>query len=86
MSASNSNFLFLESISPTFYWRNCANILAQIKSFTLTASTEKLCAKLLYQNGARKILVKLTPVHIFTRDQIPQGCDSDGEMAQPIKI
>jgi hypothetical protein len=36
----------LESISPTFYWRNCANILAQIKSLTFTASTKKLRAKL----------------------------------------
>jgi hypothetical protein len=50
-----------ESISPTFYWRNCANILAQIKSLTSTASTKKLRAKLLYEKGARIMLVKLTP-------------------------
>ncbi len=49
-----------ESISPTFYWRNCANILAQIKSLTLTASTKKLRVKLSYEKGARKMLVKLT--------------------------
>jgi hypothetical protein len=50
-----------ESISPTFYWRNCANILAQIKSLTFTASTKTLRAKLSYEKGARKMLVKLTP-------------------------
>jgi hypothetical protein len=48
-----------ESISPTFYWRNCTNILAQIKSLTFTASAKKLRAKLLYVKGARKMLVKL---------------------------
>jgi len=53
--------LLQESISPTFYWRNCANILAQIKSLTFTASTKKLRAKLSYEKGARKMLVKLTP-------------------------
>ncbi len=52
---------FLESISPTFYWRNCANIFAQIKSLTFTASTKKLRAKLKYKKGAREMLVKLTP-------------------------
>ncbi len=51
----------LESISSTFYWRTCANILAQIKSLTFTTSTKKLCAKLSYIKGARKMLVKLTP-------------------------
>jgi hypothetical protein len=40
---------------------NCANILAQIKSLTFTASTKKLRAKLSYEKGARKMLVKLTP-------------------------
>jgi hypothetical protein len=45
------------SISPTFYWRNCANILAQIKSLTFTASTKKLRAKLSYEKGARKMLL-----------------------------
>jgi hypothetical protein len=54
--------IFLESISPTFYWRNCANILAQIKSLTFTASTKMLRAKLLYKKGAHKMLVKLTPL------------------------
>jgi hypothetical protein len=57
-----SHFLPLqESISPTFGWRNCANILAQIKSLTFTASTKKLRTKLLYEKGVRKMLVKLTP-------------------------
>ncbi len=50
-----------ESISPTFYWRNCANTLAQIQSLTFTASTTKLSAKVSYEKGARKMLVKLTP-------------------------
>jgi hypothetical protein len=53
--------VFLESISPTFYRRNCANILAQIKSLTFTASTKKLRAKLSYKKGTYKMLVKLTP-------------------------
>jgi hypothetical protein len=52
-----------ESISPTFYWRNCANILAQIKSLTSTASTKKLRAILSYEKGARRTLVKLTQEH-----------------------
>jgi hypothetical protein len=51
----------LESISSTFLKRICANILAPIKSLTFTASTKKLCAKLLYKKVARKMLVKLTP-------------------------
>ncbi len=51
----------LKSISPTFYKRICANILAPIKSWTFTASTKKLRAKLLYKKPARKMLVKLTP-------------------------
>jgi hypothetical protein len=50
-----------ESISPTFYWRNCANILAQIRSLTFTASTKKLRTKLSYEKGARIMLMKLTP-------------------------
>jgi hypothetical protein len=50
-----------ESISPTFYWRYCANILGQIKSLTFTASTKKLRAKLLYEKDTRKMLEKLTP-------------------------
>jgi hypothetical protein len=33
----------------------------QIKSFTFTASTKRLRAKLLYKKGARKMLLKLTP-------------------------
>jgi hypothetical protein len=50
-----------ESISPTFYKRICANILAPIKSLTFTVSTKKLCAKLSYEKAAHKMLVKLTP-------------------------
>jgi hypothetical protein len=42
----------LESISPTFYEHNCANFLAQIKSFTFTSSTKKLHAKLSYEKAA----------------------------------
>ncbi len=30
-----------ESISPTFYERNCANFLAQVKNLTFTSSTKK---------------------------------------------
>ncbi len=51
----------MESISPTFYERNCADFLAPIKSLTFTSSTKKLCAKLLYEKAAWKMLVKLTP-------------------------
>jgi hypothetical protein len=52
----------LESISPTFYKRICANILVPIKSLTFTASiNKKLCAKLSYKKATRKMLVKLTP-------------------------
>jgi hypothetical protein len=50
-----------ESISPTFYERNCTNFLAPIKSLTFTSSTKKLCAKLSYIKAMRKMLVKLTP-------------------------
>jgi hypothetical protein len=32
-----------------------------IKSLTFTASTKKLCAKLLYKKAVHKMLVKLTP-------------------------
>jgi hypothetical protein len=32
-----------------------------IKSLTFTSSTKKLCAKLLYEKAALKMLVKLTP-------------------------
>jgi hypothetical protein len=39
---------------------SCVNILAPIKSLTFTASTKKLCAKLSYEKGPRKMLVKLT--------------------------
>ncbi len=39
----------LESISPTFYERICANIVAQIISLTFTASTKKLSTKLSYE-------------------------------------
>jgi hypothetical protein len=42
----------MESISPTFYERNCADFLAPIKSLTFTSSTKKLCAKLLYEKAA----------------------------------
>jgi hypothetical protein len=49
-----------ESISPTFYERNCANFFALIKSLTFTSSTKKLRAKLLYKKAVRKMLVKLT--------------------------
>ncbi len=55
----------LESVSPTFYKPIWANILATIKSLTFTASIEKLCAKLWYKKAARKMLVKLTPVHLW---------------------
>jgi hypothetical protein len=51
----------VESISPTFNKRICANILAPKKSLTFTASTKKLCAKLSYEKAACKMLVKLTP-------------------------
>jgi hypothetical protein len=44
-----------------FYERICANILVQIKSLTFTASKKKLCAQLLVEKGAHKMLVKLTP-------------------------
>jgi hypothetical protein len=46
-------------ISPTFYQRICANFLAP-KSLTYTSSTKELCAKLLYEKAASKMLVKLT--------------------------
>ncbi len=55
-----------ESISPTLYERICANILAQIKSLSFSASTKKLSAKLTYEKAARKMLVKLTPGVNFT--------------------
>ncbi len=61
MNFNKSNLFCLESISPTFYKHICANILAQIKSLTFTASTKRLRAKLLYKKAARKMLVKLTP-------------------------
>jgi hypothetical protein len=55
-----------ESISPTFYERNCANFLSPIKSLTFTSSTKKLCAKLSHKKATHKMLVKLTPdVQIF---------------------
>jgi hypothetical protein len=54
-------FLELESISPTFKKRICANILAPIKSLTFPVSTKKLRTKLSYEKAARKMLVKLTP-------------------------
>jgi hypothetical protein len=50
----------LELISPTFYKRICANILAPRKSLTFSASTKKLRAKLTYKKAVRKMLVKLT--------------------------
>jgi hypothetical protein len=50
----------LVSISPTFYKGICANSLAPIKSFTITASTKKLRVKLSYEKAAHKMLVKLT--------------------------
>jgi hypothetical protein len=53
------------SISPTFFERNSANILAPIKSLTFTSSTKRLCTKLSYKKAARKMLVKLTPVVLF---------------------
>ncbi len=66
---SNDNRLRTqESISPTFYERNCANFLAPIKSFTFTSSTKKLHAKLLYKKAAHKMLVKLTPGSQFELD------------------
>jgi hypothetical protein len=41
---------------------NFTNILlAQLRNLTFTTSTKKLCAKLSYEKGARKMLVKLTP-------------------------
>ncbi len=49
---------FIGAIAPIFL----ANILAQIKSLTSTASTKKLRAKLSYEKGVRKMLVKLTLV------------------------
>jgi hypothetical protein len=52
---------FLESISPTFYKCTWSDILVPIKSLTFTASTKKLCAKLLNEKAACKMLVKLTP-------------------------
>jgi hypothetical protein len=48
-------------MSPTFYERICANILAPKKVQTLNVSTKNLRAKLLYEKAARKMLVKLTP-------------------------
>ncbi len=56
-----SDFDHLMSISPTFYKRLCAYILAPIKCLTFTASTKKLRAKLSYEKAARNMLVKLTP-------------------------
>jgi hypothetical protein len=50
-----------ESILPTFYKHICASILAPIKSFTFTASTKKIRAKLSYEKASLKMLVKLTP-------------------------
>jgi hypothetical protein len=54
---NNGFFCLLESISPTFYKRICANILAPKKSLTFTASTKKLRAKLSYEKAVRKMLV-----------------------------
>ncbi len=53
----------LWSISPTFYERICANILASKKVQTLNVSTEKFWAKLSNEKGACKMLVKLTSGH-----------------------
>jgi hypothetical protein len=54
-------FSVLESISPTFYERSCANVLVPVTSLTFTSSKKKLCTKLLYKKDAHKMLVKLTP-------------------------
>ncbi len=48
-------------ISATFFECNCAIFFVPIKSLTFTSSTKKLCAKLLYEKAALKMLVKLTP-------------------------
>ncbi len=60
----------LQSISPTFYERNCTNCLAYIKCLTFTSSTKKLCAKLSYKKAVCKMLVKLTPTRHKERGQI----------------
>jgi hypothetical protein len=53
------------SISPTFYERICANILAPKRAQTYNVSTKKLRAKFSYEKAARKMLVKLTPGSIL---------------------
>ncbi len=60
-----SYYKYLESISPTFYERICANILLPNKVQTQNGSTKKLCAKVLYKKAARKMLMKMTPEAIF---------------------
>jgi hypothetical protein len=49
-----------ESISSTFFERICTIFFAPIKSLTLTSSTKKIRAKLLYKKAAHEMLVKLT--------------------------
>ncbi len=52
----------LESISPTFYERNCTNFLVQVKNLTFTSSTKKLRTKHSYEKATRKMLMKMTPI------------------------
>ncbi len=50
----NGSFVVQDSISPTFYELNCANVHVPIKSLTFTSSTKKLHGKLSYVRAARK--------------------------------
>ncbi len=60
-----SHIYFLESISPTFCERNCANFFAPVKNLTFPSITKKFCTKLLYKKDVHKMLMKLTPSRTF---------------------
>jgi hypothetical protein len=51
----------LWSISPTFYERICANILAPKKFKPKMQVQKKALQESLYEKGARKMLMRLTP-------------------------